>query len=179
MGRTQSQTKDPMGDGRMRKRSKYKPRPVLQNPLGYVIESLTPAAKHENFLLDLKIKNSEAMVALMKGHAIKADMDALIAMSNVTEALHQMGFGAEHGKICIDGRFAILKIVDRAKKHGKFTPTGTEIQLLNLLMELHDAQMDVITVRDLEKALALVRFKIQYDKDTINLGKVVQPRVLS
>jgi len=155
----------------MRKRSKYKPRPVLQNPLGYVIESLTPAAKHENFLLDLKIKNSEAMVALMKGHAVKADMDALIAMSNVTEALHQMGFGAEYGEVCIDGRVAILRIIDRAKQHGKFTPTGTEIQLLNLLMELHDAQMDVITVRDLEKALALVLFQIQHSKDTINLGE--------
>lgn len=87
----------------MRKRSKYKPRPVLQNPLGYVIESLTPAAKHENFLLDLKIKNSEAMVALMKGHAVKADMDALIAMSNVTEALHQMGFGAGTARSALTG----------------------------------------------------------------------------
>jgi hypothetical protein len=39
-------------------------------------------------------------------------------------------------------------------------------------MELHDAQMDVITVRDIEKALALVKFKIQYDEDTIKLAKV-------
>lgn len=61
----------------MRKRSKYRPKPVLQNPLGYVIESLTPVTQHENFLLDLKIKNSESMVSLMQGRAVKADMDTI------------------------------------------------------------------------------------------------------
>lgn len=161
----------------MRKRSKYRPKPVLANPLGYVLESMTPVTKHDNFLLDLKIKNSEAMVALMQGHATKADMDILIAMSNVTEALHQMGFGAEYQDVCVGGRAAILSVISRAGKHGRFTPTGPEIQLLNLLMELHDAQMDVITVRDIEKALALVKFKIQYDKDTIKLARV--PEVTS
>lgn len=161
----------------MRKRSKYRPKPVLVNPLGYVIESMTPVTKHDHFLLDLKIKNSESMVSLMQGRATKADMDILIAMSNVTEALHQMGFGKEYQDVCVGGRIAILKIIDRARQHGRFTPTGPEIQLLNLLMELHDAQMDVITVRDIEKALALVKFKIQYDKDTIKLARV--PEVTS
>jgi hypothetical protein len=156
----------------MRKRSKYRPKPVLVNPLGYVIESMTPVTRHDNFLIDLKIKNSEAMVSLMQGRAAKADMDILISMSNVTEALQQMGFGKEYQDVCVDGRFAILKIIDRAQQHGRFTPTGPEIQLLNLLMELHDAQMDVITVRDIEKAPALVKFKIQYDKDTIKLARV-------
>jgi hypothetical protein len=133
---------------------------------------MTPVTKHENFLLDLKIKNSESMVSLMQGRAIKADMDILIAMSNVTEALQQMGFGKDYQDVCVDGRFAILTIIERARQYGRFTPTGPEIQLLNLLMELHDAQMDVITVRDIEKALALVKFKIQYDRDTIKLAKV-------
>lgn len=156
----------------MRKRSKYRPKPVLVNPLGYVIESMTPVTQHEGYLLDLKIKNSEAMVSLMQGRATKADMDILIAMSNMTEALHQMGFGKEYQDVCVGGRIAILKIVDRAGKHWRFTPTGPEIQLLNLLMELHDAQMDIVTVRDIEKALALVKFKVQYDKDTVRLAKI-------
>ena len=53
----------------MRKRSKYRPKPVLANPLGYVIESMTPVAKHDSYLVDLKIKNSEAMYALLHGTA--------------------------------------------------------------------------------------------------------------
>jgi hypothetical protein len=156
----------------MRKRSKYRPKPVLVNPLGYVIESLTPVTQHENFLLDLKIKNSESMVSLMQGRAVKADMDILIAMSNVTEALHQMGFGAEYQDVCVGGRMAILTIIDRARQHGRFTPTGPEIQTLNLLMELHDAQMDIVTIRDIEKALALAKHKIAHSKDTIKLPPI-------
>ena len=80
----------------MRKRSKYRPKGVRLDTIGYVMESLKPVAKHESYLLDLKIKNSEAMVALMRGSAVKGDMDTLIAMSNIVEALYQLGFGAEY-----------------------------------------------------------------------------------
>lgn len=156
----------------MRKRSKYRPKPVLVNPLAYVIESMTPVAHHDSYLVDLKIKNSEAMYALLHGTATKIDINTLIAMSNMTEALHQMGFGKEYQDVCVDGRFAILSIVQRAEKHGRFTPTGPEIQMLNLLMELHDAQMDIVTVRDIEKALALARHKIDHSKDTIKLPPI-------
>jgi len=31
----------------MRKRSKYRPKKVLINPVGYVLEGMTPVAKHE------------------------------------------------------------------------------------------------------------------------------------
>lgn len=112
------------------------------------------------------------MYALTHGSATKADINTLIAMSNMTEALHQMGFGKEYQDVCVEGRFAILNIVQRAGKHGRFTPTGPEIQMLNLLMELHDAQMDIVTVRDIEKALALARHKIDHSNDTIKLPPI-------
>ena len=48
----------------MRKRSKYRPKGVRLDTIGYVTESLKPVASHDSYLLDLKIKNSEAMVAL-------------------------------------------------------------------------------------------------------------------
>ena len=49
----------------MRKRSKYRPKRILVNPVGYVLESLIPVTQYESYLIDLKIKNSEAMVSLM------------------------------------------------------------------------------------------------------------------
>jgi hypothetical protein len=153
----------------VRKRSKYRPKPVLVNPVAYVIESLTPVTKHDGFLIDLKIKNSGAMVALLRGSATKSDMDMLIGMSNMTEALQQMGFGKEYKDVCVNGRVAILSIVNRAGKIGRFTPTGPEIQDLNLLMELHDAQCEVITVRDVERAMAVVLHQIATSKNTIRM----------
>lgn len=152
-------------------RKRYKPKPVLANPVGYVMESLAPIREHDFPLMTLRIKNSEAMVALLQGRATRQEMDTLINMSNVTEALYQMGFGSEYRSVSIEGRYAIFSIANRATKHHRFTPTGPEIQMLNRLMELHDAQMDVISVKDLERAVALVKKKLIAGTDVVKLPK--------
>lgn len=141
----------------MRKRSSYRPKGRIQNPIAYVMESLTRVASHDSYLIDLKIKNSQAMLALMRGEATKRDMDTLIAMSNIVEALYRLGFGSEYKEVGIGGREAILNIVHRAVTTSRFVPTAEQIKALQLLMELHDAQMDVITIKDMERALALTK----------------------
>lgn len=152
-------------------RKKYKPRSILINPLGYVLESMTRVADHSFDLVALQIVNSAAMVSLLRGTASKKDMDKLVAMSNIVEALYQMGFGAEYKGVSIEGRVSILSIVQRSVTHGRFTPTGQEITALNALMELHDAQMNVITVRDIERAVQYVYNKMQ-SKDCIALPTI-------
>lgn len=152
-------------------RKKYKPRAILVNPLGYVLESITRVADHSFGLVALRILNSAAMVSLLRGTASKKDMDKLVAMSNIVEALYQMGFGAEYKDVSIEGRVSILSIVERSVKHGRFTPTGQEITALNALMELHDAQMNVITVKDMERAVQYVYNKMQ-SKDRIALPTI-------
>ena len=144
----------------MRKRSKYRPKPIIANPVGYVMDSLTPVTKHETYLLDLKIKNSLAMQALLRGAATRVDIDTLVAMSNITEALQQFGFGKEFRDACTDGREAIIGITHRAVQRGRFVPTGPEIIKLNTLMELHDAQMEVINVKDMDRAIKYVTQRI-------------------
>lgn len=155
----------------MRKRSNYRPRQVILDTMAFVQESVTPVAKHDSYLLDLKITNSMAMTALMQGTATKRDMDVIIAMNNIAEALYELGFGRQYQDITTEGRFAILSIVYRAVERHKFTPTGPEVKALNMLMELHDAQMDAITVRDMEKAIALAKRKIKA-KDAVLLPAV-------
>ena len=150
----------------MRKRSKYRPKGVRLDTIGSVMESLKPVAHHESYLLDLKIKNSEAMVALMRGTAVKGDMDILIAMSNIVEALYRFGFGSEYKDVAIAGREAILNIVHRAATVKRFVPTAEQIKALQNLMELHDAQMDVVTLKDMERALALATSEIAHRRAT-------------
>ena len=151
----------------MRKRSKYRPKGVRLDTLGYVMESLKPVAAHESYLLDLKIKNSEAMLALMRGAATKGDIDILIAMSNIVEALYQLGFGAEYKDVGVDGREALLQIVHRAVEIKRFVPDYAQIKALQLLMELHDAQMDVITIKDMERALAFANTQFVNKRVTV------------
>ena len=159
----------------MKKRSKYRPRRVLLDTMAFVQESLTPVAKHDSYLLDMKIVNSMAMASLMKGTATKRDMDVLVAMSNIVEALYELGFGRQYQDVATEGRYAILSIVYRAVERLRFVPTGEDIKRLNTLMELHDAQMDVITIADMERAISLAKRRIAA-KDSVALPPV--PEVL-
>jgi hypothetical protein len=140
----------------MRKRSKYRPKKVLVNPVGYVLEGMTPVVKHDSFLIDLKIKNHLSMSSLTQGKATREDMDKLINMANIAEALYRLGFGADYKDVLQEGSSALLAIARRGAETNRFVLWGAEMKALNTLMELHDAQMEVITVKDMERAVALV-----------------------
>lgn len=140
----------------MRKRSKYRPKPVLANAMGYVIEGLTPVAKHSGFLVDLKIKNHLALTALTKGEATRKDIDTLIQAVNIVESLYRLGFGSDYFKEVCAGLDALYEVGARGATSGRFVLKASEMDALNVVMELHDAQLEVITVRDMDAAIKLV-----------------------
>ena len=156
----------------MRKRSKYRPKPVLLNPMGFVLESISPVASHTAFMLDLKIKNHGAMETLTKGMAKYADIDMLIAMVNMTEAFARLGFGKDYSDVVRDGLQALRDVGKRGAVSGSFVLKAHEMNALNTVMELHDAQMDVVTLKDMDKAIALVREEYRLKKMTPILEKL-------
>ena len=155
----------------MRKRSKYRPKRVLLNPVGFVMESLSPVRSHTSFMIDLKIKNHGAMDALTKGVATRTDIDTLIAMGNVTEAFARMGFGKDYSDVVKQGLLAIRAVGARGLESGRFILKAAEMTTLNEFMELHDAQMEVVTLRDMDEAIALVREEFRLKKMTPILEK--------
>ena len=140
----------------MRKRSSYRPRPKLVNPVAYVIEGLTPVKEHDSYLIDLKIKNHGAMTALTQGRADKDQINFLINMSNAAEALCIMGFKQEYVELILEGSDALLEVGRRGTKTGSFVLKAEEMNALNLLMQIHDEQLELITVKDMEKANEIV-----------------------
>jgi uncharacterized membrane-anchored protein len=125
---------------------------------------MVPVAKHESYLVDLKIKNHLAMATLTKGLATRTDIDTLIATVNITEALYRLGFGREYADVVRDGLDALRDVGRRGVESGKFILKSTEMNALNLVMELHDAQMDLITIKDMEKAMNIVREEFRQRK---------------
>ena len=140
----------------MRKRSSYRPRDKLVNPVAYVVEGLRPVKEHDSYLIDLKIKNHGAMSNLTRGLADKEDVNTLINMVNVVEALYRLGFGREYGDVVKDGLDALHDMGKRGVQTGRFVLKAQEMSHLNLIMELNDAQMDLINIKDMEKAIDLV-----------------------
>ena len=140
----------------MKKRSKYRPKGKLINPVAYVLESLKPVRHNDSYLMDLKIKNHGSMEALTKGNAGRTEIDLLINMGNTTEALYRLGFGEDYGDVVDQGLDALHEVGKRGIETGRFILKAHEMSHLNLLMELHDAQMEVITVKDMERASDLI-----------------------
>lgn len=148
----------------MRKRSRYRSKGVLINPVAYVLEGMKPVRYHDDYLLTLKIKNHDSMTALTQGRAVRLDIDTLINMVNVTEALYRLGFGDDYGDVVRDGLDALLEIGKRGAQSGRFVVKAQEMTALNTVMELHDAQMELVTIKDMERAIDMVNKEFEQGK---------------
>jgi hypothetical protein len=140
----------------MRKRSKYRPRELIVNTMGYVLEGMAPVAKHNSYFVDLKIKNHGALTALTRGVATRKDIDVLIMAVKMVEALYRLGFGRDYLPEVCAGLDALYEVGVRGAESSRFVLKAWEMDALNVVMELHDAQLEVITVKDMGAAFKLV-----------------------
>lgn len=150
----------------MRKKSKYKPRGVILNPMAWVQEGFTPISEHGSSLVTMRIRNHDALASLTLGKAGAADINLLIAAINMTESLYRMGVGREYKEEVKAGLAALRSVGGRFLRVGKFVCEGDEVDALNVVMDLHDAQLEVITIRQLEKALLIVQDEIRNKRAT-------------
>ena len=137
----------------MRKRSKYRPRAKFADPLGYVLEGFKRLAQHDDFLINLRLKNHAAFVLLARGEATQETMQTLLSANNVSHALVALEIGKEHEEVLLAGSAALLAVGRRGLTNGRFILKGPELTALNGLMDLHDAQLGSITIKELERAV--------------------------
>lgn len=136
----------------MRKRSKYRPRPVLYDTVNHVLSGMKRVGSIGPGTT-LKIKNHVALDCLRRGEAGREDMDMLISAFNITEALALMRIGENWKDEIRAAQDALLAVGRRGVETGKFILRGPELTSFNLAMEIHDAQLDACTVSELEKAI--------------------------
>jgi len=102
----------------------------------------------------LKIRNHDAMNNIRLGTATRHDVDAVIDAFNVAEALAKRGMGADWATEIRAAQDALLEFARRgAAREFRFVVKAEELVAMNLGMEIHDAQLDAVTVRELESAM--------------------------
>lgn len=150
----------------MRKRSKYKPKGVRLDVMAWIKSGMLKAADvgGGSIITQTRIKNHISIEALRKGQATKDDMDAIITAFNVTEALAVKGIGADYKAEIRAGQDAVYAVGVRGKSINRFVTTGPELTAINTAMEVHDAQLDICTVAELEDALDYVWDQIRQKK---------------
>jgi len=149
----------------MKKRSKYRPRIVLQNPLEFVLSGLKPVRNLPGIYIDVQLRNRTALEQIRKGIATKEDIDMLIGAFNITEALAIMGKGSDWLDEIKQGQDALLDLSRRGVANGmRFIMTAKQWEALKLVMDLHEEQLAHATVYDIEKAHDFVQTIIRQGK---------------
>jgi len=148
----------------MRKRSKYKPKGVRLDAMAWVMSGMKPFTS-VSLAVDIRIKNHVAIDQLRKGEANKEDIDIIIGAFNMMEGFGRMGIGNDWAEEIRIGQDALLAVARRGvRMNMRFVATGPELTAINLAMEIHDAQLDACTVRQLEQALDIVKEDVIYKR---------------
>jgi len=137
----------------MRKRSKYRPKGVIRDTMTWVqagmkrVDSIGAGTT-------LKIRNYDAMNNLRLGVATRREIDAIIDAMNVAEALCKRGTGGDWLPEIQEAQDHLLELARRGVANDmRFIVRGEELKALNLGMEIHDAQLEAVTVKELEVAM--------------------------
>jgi hypothetical protein len=114
----------------------------------------------------LKLKNHAALDSILKGQGTRDHVDVLIAAVNMSEALMKVrdDLGKDWAKEIRDSQDAIFTMGRRGVEKNKFAFTGPEMNAVKLVMDLHDAQLDDCSVKEMEQALFIVEEVIRMKK---------------
>jgi hypothetical protein len=111
----------------------------------------------------IKIRNHDAMNTLRLGTATRVEIDIIIAALNIAEALARQGVGSDWMPELRTAQDALYTLARRGLK-SRFIVRGEELKALNLAMEVHDAQLETVTVKQLETAMEFVTETVRLKK---------------
>jgi hypothetical protein len=150
----------------MKKKSKYKPRGVRLDNMSWIIAGMKKVGTLPTAGIALKLKNHEALESILRGQGTKHDVDVLINSVNMAEALIRIrdDLGADWATEIKAAQDAIYTMGKRGVERGSFAFTGPEMTALKLVMDVHDAQLDDCTVKEMERALEIVAEEVRLKK---------------
>ena len=153
----------------MRKRSKYKPKAIRLDNLAWVAAGLKKVGTLPEAGVALKLKNHQALDSMLKGGGNRDQLDVLIAALNVAEALlrQNANLGSLHKADIEAGQAALRTMAQRSIRTKSMAFTASEMAAVKWAMQVHDAQLDACTVREMERAIDLVHSEILSKNATV------------
>lgn len=141
----------------MRKRSKYKPKGIRYDNVGFVKASISTG---ENFepLKDIRTGYHFAMKQLVLGEGTKDDVDMIVNAANLAKALIQIrvGLGGVFVSEVLEACDHIKRMAERGLAKGRFLFTGEEMESVNYLLMIHDTQLAAATLGEVDKAVEIM-----------------------
>jgi len=150
----------------MKKKSKYKPRGIRLDNLSWIVAGMKKVGTLPTAGVALKLKNHNSLNMILMGNGTREHVDVLIAAVNMSEALIRIRdeLGVDWKDEIRAAQDAIYTMGKRGIEKDRFAFTGPEMAAVKLVMDLHDAQLDECSVKDMEQALFIVNEEIRMKK---------------
>ena len=150
----------------MRKKSSYKPRPVRTDNLNWILAGMKKVGTLPVAGVELKLKNHDSLNMILMGKGTRDHIDVLISAVNICEALVRIreDLGLDWANEIRAAQDALYTMAKRGYEKGRFAFTGPEMTAIKLVMDIHDAQLDNCTVKEMERALFIVSEEIRQKK---------------
>jgi hypothetical protein len=145
----------------------YRPKQIVMNPLNYLFGGLKRIDPDN--LVTLNCQNHAALATIVSGRGTRATWDKLTGCINMALIMCEYGTGDEYRTTLEGGREALIALGRRYLKHGKFAFTGDELTAINEAMAVHDAQLVVSRVIDVERADAEIERRLRHHINTFNV----------
>jgi hypothetical protein len=130
----------------------------LNNNLLYILTGNLPVTVAAETVTRVKVANHSAMDSLVKGKGTGTDIVALGHMLTTAEALAKHNLGRDWLPELSAARDALDDLTMRS---GNFVMRASEITALNLAVEIHDAQLENCTIKQLEDAIKAAKNAIR------------------
>ena len=141
----------------MKKKSKYKPRPIRVDTLAYVKAGMLKVAEVPQAGVNLLLRNHESYDEILKGNPTKAHVDDLIQSLNITELLAKdFKLGTDWLEEIYEAQDAMYHMAQRGISGKSFRFTGEEIKKMEIALAVHDEQLKICDVRTMERALDML-----------------------
>lgn len=143
-----------------RKRAHRKPRASdAVTPLGYVMNGFLPVTVLQEQVTAIQLAAHAALDEMRAGRGTRTHADKVIGVLNMAEALTRVNpqLGSDWRDEIRAGQDALLSMLVRGVRNGdRFVFTGPELTAVNLVLEIHDAQLERCTIEMMQKALTLI-----------------------
>ena len=127
---------------------KSKPRRWTANPLAMfgALDRVTLVKDAGSDNVKMRIVAHDALDMLRQGKATRGHLQMVIEAINMAETLAAQA--------------CVRALAERSVKINKYVLKGTELNALNLLMQIHDSQLDACSIYTLDQAVAYIRMRI-------------------
>jgi hypothetical protein len=145
----------------MKKKSRYKPKPVHPDNLAYILQGNLPLTAAATTMTRVKVANHGAMDSLVKGQGLASDLTTLSHMLITATALAKHNLGRDW----LPELEAADKVLIEVSRRKSFVLKALEINALNLAIEIHDAQLESCTIKQLEDAVKAAKAAIRHNHE--------------